>query len=132
MVKNVSDAVKRETKYIAVWVVILSIIMQVIFIIAGHWDYTVLLGNVISGTAAVLNFFLMGMTVQSAVDKEEKAARAQIRASQSMRTLMLFAVAAALVLVPFFNTWASIIALFFPRVAIAIRPLFKNKEVDAQ
>lgn len=130
--KKVTDAVARETKYISCWVVILSIIMQVIFIITKHWDYRVLLGNLLSGTFAIMNFFLMGMTVQSAVEKDEKDARAQIRASQSMRTFMLFAVAAIGVLVPVFNTWASIIPLFFPRIAIALRPLFKIEEVDAQ
>lgn len=129
--KNVSEAVARETKYIAAWVIILSIIMQAVFLITGHWDYTVILGNLLSGVFAVLNFFLMGITVQKAVEKDEKDAKAQMRASQSMRTFMLFAVAAVGVLIPCFNTWASLIPLFFPRIAIAARPLFKNQEVDA-
>ena len=128
--KRVSEAVLKETKYIALWVVILSIIMQVIFIVSGHWDYTVLTGNILSAIAAVLNFFLMGLTVQSAVNKDEKGARTQIRASQSMRTLMIFAFAAVGVLVPVFNTIASLVPFFFPRIAIALRPIFKNKEAD--
>lgn len=132
LMKKVGEAVARETKYIAAWVVILSIIMQAVFLLSGHWDYAVILGNLLSGAFAVLNFFLMGITVQKAVEKDEKGARAQMRASQSMRTFMLFAVAAVGVLVPCFNTWASIIPLFFPRIAIAARPLFKNQEVDAK
>lgn len=129
--KKVGEAVARETKYIAAWVVILSIIMQAVFLILGKWDYTVILGNLLSGGFAVFNFFLMGITVQKAVEKDEKGARAQVRASQSMRTFMLFAVAAAGVLLPWFNIWASLIPLFFPRIAIAARVLFKNQEVDA-
>ena len=130
--KKVSEAVALETKYIACCVGILSIIMQLVFIALKRWDYTVLLGNLLSGAFGILNFFLMGMTVQSAVMKDEKEARAQIRASQSMRTFLLFAVAAVGVLVPVFNTVAALIPLFFPRIAIAIRPLFKKQEVDAK
>ena len=128
--KNVNSTVACETKYIAYWVVILSIIMQAVFVISKHWNYTVLLGNLLSGVIAVLNFFLMGLTVQSAVEKDEKGAKAQMRASQSMRTFILFAAVAVGVLVPVFNTAASIIPLFFPRIAIALRPCFKNKEAD--
>lgn len=129
--KKIDDTVKRETRYIAVWVIILSIAMQVTFLVLGHWDYTVLLGNVLSGFFAIANFFFMGITVQNAVEKDEKGARAAVRASQSLRTFMLFAVAAIGVLAPCFNTWASIVPLLFPRIAIAFRPLFKNQEVDA-
>ena len=126
MVK-ISDAVKKETLYIAYSVVILSALMQAVFLLIGRWDMTVLFGNVLSGAFAVLNFFLMGLSVQKAVDKEEKEARNVMKASQSMRTLMLFAVAAVGVLLPCFDIWASLIPLFFPRIAVSFRPLFDKK-----
>lgn len=125
---NVGTVVKQETKYIAIWVIILSIIMQSVFLIAGKWDYTVLLGNILSGVFAVANFFFMGVTVEKSVLKEEKDAKMTIRASQSLRSFMLFAVAAVGVLLPCFNMWASIIPLFFARIAIAFRPYFNKKE----
>ena len=57
----------RETKYIACWIIILSVLMQGIFLIISKWNYTVLLGNFLSGAAMILNFFFMGLSVQKAV-----------------------------------------------------------------
>ena len=87
------------------------------------WDYPVLLGNILTGAAGVLNFLLMGITVQKAVEKEEKAARAAMKVSQMYRTLFLLVVVIIGVVAPCFNIWAVIIPLFFPRIAIAIRPI---------
>ncbi len=126
--KKVDKTVLKETKYIASFVLIFSVLTQAVFLIIGKWDYTVLLGNVLSGIAAILNFFLMGMSVQAAVDKDDKQARNTMKISQSLRTLMLFTVAAVGVLLSCFNTATSLIPLFFPRIAIAFKPLFINRE----
>ena len=126
--KKVDQTVLRETGYIAAFVLIFSVLMQAVFLVIGKWDYTVLLGNLFSGTVAVGNFFLMGFTVQTAVNKEEKQAKNMMRLSQSGRLLLLFAAAAIGVFLPCFNTWASILPLFFPRIALALRPLFLKKE----
>lgn len=125
--KKIDPVVIKETKYIAYFAAILSVAMQAVFLILRKWDITVLLGNLLSYIAVVLNFLMMGITVQNAVTKEEKDARQAIRASQSLRTFFLFAVATVGALVPIFNVWATLIALFFPRIAIMVRPLF-NKE----
>lgn len=124
---NSNSAVIRETKYILFFTLALSIPMQAIFIVLKNWDVTVLLGNLLSGGFAVLNFYLMGKTVEKAVQKEEKEARVIIRKSQSLRQLMLFVVVGIGALVPIFNIWTSIIPLLFPRISIALRPLFGNK-----
>lgn len=125
--KKIDKTILNETAYIAAWVLILSLLMQAVFLICRIWDYTVLLGNLLSAAVSVLNFFLMGLTIQSATVKAEKEARAQMKVSQSMRTFMLFAAAALGVLAPCFNIASSLIPLFFPRIAIAARPLFLNK-----
>lgn len=126
-VVRVSKTIWRETAYIALFTAALSVLMQIVYIVIGKWNYTVLLGNLLSGGAAVLNFFLMGLTVQSAVEKEEKQARNTVRISQSLRMVMLFAAAAVGVGLPCFDTVASIVPLFFPRIAAAARPLFNKK-----
>lgn len=125
---KVDQTVLKETKYIAFSVLILSALLQAVFLIIGEWDYTVLLGNILSGAVAILNFFLMGITVQAAVAKEEKQAKNTMKVSQTMRTLTLFAAAALGVLLPCFHTLTSLLPLFFPRIAIAFRPLFTKKE----
>jgi hypothetical protein len=127
-VTKINDVVKKETKYIAYFVLLFSVIMELVFLILQKWDYTVLLGNLLSGSAVVLNFLFMGISVQKALEKDEKDAKNAIRASQSLRTFFLFVVAAVGAAVPIFNIWSSLIPLLFPRIAIALRPLFNRKE----
>ena len=125
---KVNDVVIKETKYIAYFVILFSVVMQAVFLVLKMWDYKVLLGNLLSGIAVVLNFLFMGITVQKAVEKDEKDAKNAMKASQSLRTLFLFAVAVVGASVPVFNIWATLIPLVFPRIAIALRPLFDRKE----
>lgn len=126
---KLDPTVKKETQYISLWVIIFSLITQSVFLIAGIWDYTVLLGNILSGIAAIGNFLLMGITVQKAVLKEEKEAKSLIKASQKLRTLALLVVAVIGLLLPMvFNIWAVLIPLLFPRIAIALRPLFLKEK----
>ena len=126
--KKIDEVVLKETKYIAAWVVVLSLLLQSIFLIMGKWNYTVLLGNLLSGGIGIINFLLMGLTVQSAVDKDKKEAATAMKASLALRTFILFAAAAIGVLLPVFDTWAVLVPLFFPRIAVAFRPVFeKNK-----
>lgn len=115
--------VLKETKYIACWTIILSVLMQGIFLIISMWDYTVLLGNILSGGAMILNFFFMGLSVQKAVETDDQEARKIMRTSQTLRNFFIFVVLVAGVCAPCFSTIAVIIPLFFTRIAIALRPL---------
>jgi len=118
--KKIDETVLKETKFIAFSTLILSALMQAVFLIIGKWDITVLFGNLLGGGLAVLNFFLMGLTVQKAVMLDEKEAKNSIKISQTYRTLLMIVVAALGVALSCFNTWAVIIPLFFPRIAIAV------------
>ena len=124
MKRRVDAAVKRETTYIAAWTAVLSALMEAVFLVLGKWDVTVLLGNLLGGLTAVLNFFSMGLTVQSAVDKPQDEARTAMKASQALRSVMLLAVLVAGAAAPCFHLIAAIVPLFFPRIAIALRPLW--------
>ncbi len=126
--KRIDPTVRKETRYIAVWMLIFSVLMQAIFLIIGKWDYTVLLGNFLSATVSVLNFFLMGLTVQNALEKDEKDAKNALKLSQTYRTLLLLAVAILGAVLPCFNLWTVLIPMLFPRIAIALRPLFDRKQ----
>ncbi len=123
---KLNDTVKKETAYIAAWILILSAVMQSVFLCIGKWDYTVLLGNILGGGAGILNFLLLGVTVQKAVNKDEKDAKTFMKASQSLRTLMLFIIAAIGAILNIFNTWTVLIPLLFPRIAIALSPLIRK------
>lgn len=124
--KRIDKTIWRETVYIAIGVLVLSLPMELVFILLGQWDYTVLLGNLWGGLFAAGNFFLMGLGVQAALGKEEKQARATIRASQTLRMAMLFVAAMLGVLLECFQVFAALIPLLFPRIAIMARPLFNK------
>lgn len=86
------------------------------------------MGNLLGIVAAVGNFFLMGLTVQSAVTKEEKEAKKLIKLSQSGRLFLLFVIALVGYLVPIFNIIAVVIPFIFPRIAVALRPVFIKEQ----
>ena len=95
--------------------------MQSVFLIIGKWTIAHLFGNILGALAAVLNFFLMGITVQNAVVKEEKEAKNLIKLSQNLRLFMMFFFALIGYLVPVFNLLTVIIPYLFPRIAVMIR-----------
>ena len=102
---------------------VLSVLTQAVFLVIGFWDYTVLLGNLLSGAVAIANFFSLGLTVQSAVAKDEKEAKELMRSSGAARTFLLFLNVVLGYFLPIFSLWTVIIPLFFPRIAIAFRPI---------
>ena len=125
---KIDKTVKKETIYIALWTLILSGIMEAVFIFIS-WDYKVLLGNILGATIAVLNFFLLGLTVQKAINIEDvKDRKNYMKISQSFRFIMLIITAVLGATVPCFNIWATIIPLLFPRIALLFRPISLRRE----
>lgn len=121
--RGIDPVIRKETKYIAVWVLLLSAVMQAVFLVIGKWDGSVLLGNALSAAAVVGNFFAMALGVQRAVKEEEKQAKQTVRVSNAARMFAMFIVLAVGVAAPVFNTWAVVIPFVFPRLLVAIRPL---------
>lgn len=126
-----NETVIRETLYIAAFVIFMSVLMQAVFLIIGKWDYTVILGNLFGAAIAVLNFLLMGLTIQKAVLKEQKSASLMMRVSQAIRLLVIVAAVILGAVLKCFNLWAMIIPLLFPRVAVQFRPLFNKYLPDS-
>ena len=126
---KIDKTVWKETSFIGIWTVIFSVLMQAVFLVIGMWDYTVLLGNALSGVMGTFNFFLLGVTVQKAVSSgDEKYAKNLMKMSQSLRLLMMGAVVALGAILECFNLWATIIPVFFPRIAMIIRQILLKKE----
>lgn len=128
--KKIDETVRKETVYIALVTLILSMLMQSVFLIIHRWDYTVLLGNLLGFAAGVLNFFLMGLTVQKAVLLDEEAAKNKVQISQMLRMVMLIAFAVIAGVVKCFNLAAFVITLLFPRIAVFFRPYINKKNDD--
>ena len=124
---KIDETVKKETTYIAVWMFILSMLMQAVFLFTGYWNRTVLFGNLLGYLGAILNFFLMGIGIQQAVQKSEQDAKTAMKMSRIYRNLFLLIILVLGVVLPCFHTWAAIIPLFFPRIAIAFRPMWDKR-----
>ena len=133
--ERVQPAVKKETKRVALYTVVGVVIMWIVFA-ALHFgipekvpfDYTVILGGIGGGAVAVLNFFLMGLTVQKvAANTDDASARMQMKASYSRRMLLQMLWVVAAIAAPCFQFVAGIIPLLFPSMGIKIMALVNNK-----
>ena len=126
--RNIDPTVKKETGYIFLFSLVLTALMQSLFLVLRFWDYTVLLGGLLGLTAAVLNFFLMGLFLQKALGKAETDAKNMMKFSQMLRLLLLFLFAAVAYFVPCFSLLATLIPYLFPRIAVMFRMLFIKKQ----
>lgn len=128
---KIQEAIKKETIHIAMGTLILSAVMVVIFILLGKFDEKVLFGTLLGGTFAVLNFFLLGITIQKATKIEnEGRAKATMQFSYSMRMLATLGIGIIGFMVPVFNWVAAIFPLLFPRITIFIMNLAKSKRKE--
>ena len=125
---KLDPAVKKETGYIAFWVILLSVIMEAVFLILRKWDLSVLIGNLGGAIAAVGSFFLLAVTVSKAVSsgKPEDAAK-RVKASASLRMLGMGGLCALLIGVFHTNVYATVIPLLFPRIGLMFRPMIDRK-----
>ena len=121
---KMDPAVKKETGYIVFWVILLSILMEAVFLIIRQWDLSVLFGNLGGAAAAVGSFFVLAVTVSKAVSsgKPEEAAR-RVKASAGLRLIGMGGLCALLIGVFHTNVYATVIPLLFPRIGLMFRPM---------
>lgn len=125
---RIDPTVRRETLFVAGWVISLTTVMLIVYAAMGIFDMTVLAGALLGAATAVVNFLLMGLTIQGALGLEEKEARTRLRGSQNLRMLMQMAVAVLGAVLSCFNLWAVLIPLFFPRIAVTFRSHFLKNQ----
>ena len=131
---NIQTAIKRETQRVAISTVIGVVLMWVVFFVFHMvipekipFDYTVILGGIGGGIIAVLNFFLMGLTVQKvASTQDEEMARTQMKRSYSQRMLMQMIWCVIANMAPCFQFVAGIVPLLFPSMGIKILGMMKK------
>ncbi len=123
---KVSDAVRRETLWVAAWTGGLTLVMHTVFALLGQWDTGVLLGSLLGCAVAVGCFFWLGLTVQKAVGKPEKEARRILQGSMIARLLVQAGALAAGFGLSWLNGWAVLIPLLIPQIAVRLRPLWKK------
>ena len=84
---NLDPAVRKETGYIAIWVFLLSLLMEAVFLLLHRWSISVLGGNLAGALVAIGNFFLLGWTVSKAVEQGKPDEAAKLIARESMKSI---------------------------------------------
>lgn len=120
------ETVLRETKRIAVGVFSMLAIMLIVYAALGRFSLAVLLGGLIGALYAVLNFLLLGMTVQKVADmreENEELARMQMKSSYNMRMVIMILLIVVAFALPFVDGLACMIPMLFPRLTIFVLQL---------
>ena len=131
---NIQPAVKKETRRVAISTITGVVLMWIAFAVLQlvipekvPFDHTVILGGIGGGIIAVLNFFLMGMTVQKiASETDEDRAKMWMKNSYSKRMLMQMVWVIVAIVVPCFQFVAGIVPLLFPGIGIKILGIMKR------
>ena len=125
---GMDPAVKKETGYITVWVLLLSLLMEAVFLVIRQWDLSVLFGNLGGAVIVIGNFFLLALVVSKAVaqGQPDKAA-ARVKASAGLRLIGMGLLCALLIGVFKTNVFATLIPLLFPRIGLFFRPMIDRK-----
>ena len=117
------ETVLRETRRIAVGVFSMLAIMLVVYAAMGRFSLAVVLGGLIGSLYAVLNFLLLGMTVQKVAEMREgneELARMQMKSSYNMRMVIMILLIVVAFALPFVDGLACMIPMLFPRLTILV------------
>ena len=130
-------AVRKETGYIAVWVVLLSLVMEAVFLLLGKWELSVLFGNLGGAAVAIGNFFLMALIATRVMNRavehgKPEEAVTKVKATAMVRLLGCAALLAILIKVFGTNIYATLIPMLFPRIGILFWPKIRKKEGTEQ
>ncbi len=126
---KLQDAVKKETRNIAIGVGIGVLLMYLLFfvlhMVVPDWapfDIKVILGGIGGFIVAVGNFFWMALTVQKVASiEDEERARKEMGVSYRYRTMLQFLWVILAIVIPVFNLVAGIVPLFIPSITIKLR-----------
>lgn len=112
--------VRKELRYVVLSVIVLSAVMELVYLLIGKWTTAVLGGNAAGAGASVLSFYLLCVTVQKALEMKSEEAAKKVRASKSLRMLMIAAICAFAVGILKTDAIATVIPLVFYRAGLAM------------
>lgn len=128
---NSRKLVLKETAIVAIGEGICVAAMIGIFALLGYYDTSVLLGGIVGGVVAVLNFFFMAIIVDLAADRAERqeveSGQKLLKASYPVRILVLAVVLIACAKSGVFHVLALALPLVFVRPTLTIAEFFRKK-----
>lgn len=120
----------KETGVIALGLVICIAAMFGIYALLGWLDREVLLGGILGGVLALLNFFFMAVGTSLAADKAEaqnvKGGKALLQMSMLLRYLVLFVVLFAGARSGYCDAVAMVLPLVFVRPILSFGEFFRK------
>lgn len=127
-------AVKKETQKVVVYTVVGVVLMWgVLFLLRPMmpdkivFDYTTILAGIIGGGVAILNFFLMGISVQNiAATEDQDLAKKKMKTSYSQRMALQLIWVVIAIAAPCFYFVAGILPLLFPSLGIKFMAVIKK------
>lgn len=127
--------VLHETLIIAIGQVICIAAMFGIFALLGYFDSTVLLGGIVGGVLAILNFLFMAISACVASDKavaqDVKGGKSLMTFSMVLRYAVIFIVWVAGAVSGLCNAFALVMPIVFVRPTITVWEFFRKKETPA-
>ena len=127
-------AVKKETQKVVVYTVVGVVLMWgVLFLLRPTmpdkivFDYTTILAGIIGGGVAILNFFLMGISIQNiAATEDQDLAKKKMKTSYSQRMALQLIWVVIAIAAPCFYFVAGILPLLFPSLGIKFMAVIKK------
>ena len=117
MFKNIDESFFKVSKIN----ILLTVIENIGFAVFGYWDYTVLLGSLLGLLITTVFFYSICVSVPKALQYgDAELAQKSIRASGSLRTVIMAVGLIAAIKLPWFNLYATAIPLVFTRISIAL------------
>ena len=134
------SAVRRETARVAAGVFALVAAMLAVYAVIGKFSVSALLGGVYTGLLTVVNFFVMGMTVQGITDRAAEKARTEqeiaeltlemknrMKLSYNLRMIALVALMVVGISVFKFDPIATILPILFPTIVIRVLQIMEAR-----
>lgn len=121
---KLDKSIRTELAFVAAGLAVGDVLVCVVFALLHAFDYTVALGALWGSLFAWLSIFMLAIYVQKAADasEAEKAiAQNRLRASYSLRMLLMAAAIVASVVIPFLNYIAALIPFLIPQPVLMLR-----------
>ncbi len=127
-----SKEIRKEIIKMAAGMLLLCSVMVLIFYIVGHGGMPVILGALLGAFAAVLNYYLLALTVTKACEKGDGRFNGYLGLSYTARILLLGAIIIFAIKCKEINYVATVIPLVFPRILVTVFGIFQKKKAQKQ
>lgn len=119
--------IKKDVGFMAVGCGVCSVIVAAVFAVIGKFDMSVLIGTVVGYVLSFGNFVSMTYGVIKALETgDEDTAKLKMKSSYTVRTIIMLAVMGASIVLDFIHWVPVIVSVFYPRVIITARNVWRG------